>query len=69
MFKITRIPRFFSRRISSGAEYVGDIVRSLDTEIKPLQVNFTFYSRYQSCSYRKYPDIISTARVRELDRR
>ena len=39
MLKITKIPRLLCRRVSTGAEYLGDIVRSLDTETKSLQVS------------------------------
>ena len=41
MLKITKFTRLLSGRLSlsSGAEYVGDIVPSLDTEIRPLQVD------------------------------
>ena len=44
MLKINKFTRLFSRGVSSGAEYVEDIVRSLDTEITPLQVHITLHS-------------------------
>ena len=43
MLKINKLTRLLSQRasISSGAEYKGDIVRSLETETKHLQVNIS----------------------------
>ena len=43
MLKITKLTRLLCRRFSrsSGGEYVGDIVRALDTEIRPLQVGIS----------------------------
>ena len=40
MLKINKLTRLLSRGVSSGAEYVEDIVQSLDTETKPLQVKY-----------------------------
>ena len=42
MLKINKLTRLLSRGVSSGAEYVEDIVQSLDTETKPLQVKYHF---------------------------
>ena len=48
MLKINKLTRLLSQRasISSGAEYKGDIVRSLETETKHLQVIISQWYQY-----------------------